>query len=410
MGSGAGVLYIFCWASLFYVASSSVAAMTTTIQSDSYQYASDSYSVAHINLQSTYDSEHILITIHGFYESGPQGAWSFDPDPVRYLFHPDATTSVWFGRDQPLSYTRGGPIDAFSATGSIMAQNQTDALNPRVSGWVGLGLVKEFTPGWKLNVAYSPLFLPTFGPSLGFSDRGDLSPSRFARLPPEDANTDGVTVPIRYELQIGQLSQLLLQHQGLISVSHDDEKLNADFYAFTAPKPDPVPLTNATLAVGADAVNAHVDIDPQFPREYWSGTRWQFKDVLFQPAFEFVQNLKLLAQHTVSATGYWGEKLPATFGVLSHFGLDYDSPQSSDFMVFLRLPFQLSEKFIFRTLFETTLLQNRQGFYWANELEYFLRKNLSLIAGIRILSGEDDSYFGDWRNEDSYSLGVKCIF
>jgi hypothetical protein len=384
-----------------------------------FQYASENSPTLYFIGKPRVDTQNFLGKAELYFESGPRGTWSLDPDPVRYHFSPDEEkkTRIWVGRDHPLHLLEDRFIEPTSALGSIWVQNQLDALNPRVSGWIGGGLVHSPSQNWNLVLAYSPIFLPSFGPGLGFTERGELNPARFARLPPESVTTGGVTLPIRYQLRVGQLSELLLRHQVFLGSRFTAGQTSVEAFAFTAPRPDPVPLTSATLSVGQNSVNANVLIQPQFPREYWSGIRIQQNDLPFKPAFELVQNLEEFPRHVVSLTGFFtpsrrppspGDLSPrASFGVLSHFQKRFDSPRFTDLLCFLRVPFELTARLIYRTILQTTLLPSRRSLYWMSELEYSIEAAFSAIASLRVLAGEDSSYFGEWRNQGSLSLGVR---
>jgi|GEM_PF-2236032 len=387
-----------------------------------FQYASEKAPTVYLSNKSVFETQSFLTKAELYFESGPRGAWTLDPDPVRYHFFFDEgkRTQIWAGRDHPLNLLEDRWIEPTSALGSIWVQNQLDALNPRVSGWIGGGVVHSFDDHWKVLFAYSPVFLPTFGPSLGFSDRGDLTPSRFARLPPESVVTGGVTLPIRYQLKLNQLSELLLRHQAFVGTSYSNDTTTLDAFAFTAPRPNAVPLTDASLAITQNTVNANVSINPQFPREYWAGMRVQRKDLLFKPALELMQNLEDYPNHLISLTGFFkAPSLPsgltrlsprASFGLLSHLQKSFSAPQFSDFMLFLRVPFELTTRLISRTIVQTTLLPGRRSLYCMNEFEYSLKTDFAILAGLRVLAGQDDSYFGAWRNQSSVSLGLKKVW
>jgi hypothetical protein len=422
MKSGLGVfrksfgVLLCCAGSLL---SSSFGSIRDDLGAHIFQYASEKAPTFYLSNKAIFETKSFLTKAELYFESGPRGAWTLDPDPIRYHFHLDENkkTRIWAGRDHPLHLLEDRWIEPTSALGSIWVQNQLDALNPRVNGWVGAGLVHSFDENWKMVFTYSPLFLPTFGPSLGFSDRGDLNPARFARLPPESVVTSGVNIPIRYQLRLGQLSELLFRHQVFLGASRTNDTATLDAFAFTAPRPNAVPLTDATLAVGQNTVNANVSINPQFPREYWGGVRYQRKDLMFTPALEFLQNLEAYENHLVSLTGYFkAPSLPsgftnlsprASFGILTHFQKQFEAPQFSDLMLFLRVPFELTQKLVSRTILQTTLMPSRRSLYWMNEFEYSIKTDFSLLAALRVLAGEDSSYFGAWRNLGSVSIGVK---
>ena len=418
MNLGMGIIGLFAvW--VFFCSASGAAEIYDDLQIQYKKYAPDSYATFYLNDKFVYTEGNFLGQLNLYTETGPIGSWSFDPDPVRFCFHPDANnnTLLWIGREHPLNFTRDFSVDPYGALGSIWAQNQTEALNPRVAGWVGLGFTQETSKDWKIIGMYSPFFLPTFGPSLGFSDSGELNPERFTRLPPGAAETGGVTVPIRYQLEISKLSEIVLQPQAFLGTNFNNGDINFDFYVYTAPDPNAVAETDAKLAVNGTSADAKVTVQPQFPREYWSGTSVSFKRLPLTPVLEFVQNLVDYPTHIVSLTAYFDtpqfnpfvakRTSKSTFGILSHFQRQFDDPNLSDCLIFVKIPVNLTDALVWNTLLQTTLLSMRQSFYWENELEYMLQKNFSLTADIRVLSGQDHSYFGDWRDQDSYSFGVR---
>lgn len=415
-------LHATCGA-IFLIPLAASASFEEDLQTQIFRYASESSPTLYLSSKSFFLTDNFLMKIDGYFESGSKGAWSIDPDPIRATFRLDGEgrSFAFIGRDHPLNFIRGIPVEPTSALGTIWAQNQLEALNPRVSGWIGGGIVHDIDRKWKLALAFSPIFLPTFSPSLGFTERGEMNPSRFARLPPAAASIGGVVTPIRYRIDMGQISTLLFQPQGMLAISHDDENTYLDAYVYTAPKPIPVPNPTSAIGVNASEVNAKVDVDVQFPREYWAGVQTQFKKIIFEPAVEFVQKLNELSERYVSLTGYFKSpklnpklsqrtRTRASFGLLTHLQKQFDSPMFSDFLVFLKVPVSLSEAIEYRTMVQTTLLSGRESFYWINEVEWTVSKVLSVIGAIRILTGVDNSWFGDWRNHDSYSAGVRWIW
>jgi len=409
MKSGFGVIRVIVsllWISPVVPIPAKGGTLNGVLETQVFQYASEDAPTFYLSNKTNYETPTFDGSIELYFESGPRGAWSFDPDPIRYhAFLDDLNqTEIWLGRSHPLDLIRNSRAEPTSALGSIWTQDQLNALSPKVSGWLGGGLIHEWAQGWKATLAYSPLFLPTFSPSLGFTERGDLNPARFARLPPSGVNTGGVTLPIRYQLRVDQLSELLFRHQAFLGIANSRESADFELYAYTAPKPDPVPITDATLAVSQNQVNAHVSINPQFPREYWTGTRMQSKTILFKPALEFVQNLEDFSNHLVSLTGYHG--VQTSFGILTHLNKNRDSARFSDFLVFLKIPASITNRISLQSLIETTLISTRKSLYCMEELQYWINQTFSVLLGLRVLAGEDDGFFGAWRNQSSLSIGV----
>ncbi len=358
-------------------------------------------------------SESFVSDFQTYFESGAGGAWSLDPRIVRYQVEiGENNDTLWFGRDHPLQFLRSTPITPFSALGSIWTQNDIHALEPVVDGWIGFGYVKNVAPGIKLSLAYSPLFIPTFGPSLGISNQGTLNPARFAQLPPQQVNINGAPFAIDYQIQTGQISSIVLQQSALMAAGYDTHGLHVDVYAYTAPNPNPSTSYTEAIALKNQTANAVVTVTPTFDRQYWSGFQAQLKDVLFQPTVEFTQGLQDFSLHSFSLSGSVQTlaKARATFGLLTHLSSPSTTPSLSDWLVYAQIPFALTARLEFKTIFETTLLTGQQSFYWANTVEYHLNPQLALLAEAKILSGQDNSYFGEWRNDDSISAGVKWVW
>ena len=392
-------------------ASRAAAAWEDELTSHQIQYASEDSPTIQITNKTLFESPHLQIRSKIFFESGPRGNWTLDPDPVRFHFLRGKTgeDEIWIGRDHPLRTLHGPDTEPFSAIGAIWAQNQVDALNPRVSGWVGAGMNHSLDGHWGVRLAYSPIFIPDLSPRLGFSDWGNLNPARFARVPPSTVETGGVSLPIRYQLRLNQLSEVVFRHQAFSGIDFDSKAFHLDLYYYTAPKPDPVPLTDSKIAVDGSNVNAHVAIMPQFPREHWTGLRAQMKDWILSPTLEFAQNLEDSTLHFVSISGSIGNphSTPPSLGFLARPFKSSDPPSLSDLLFFFRLPLILTRHLAARLLIESTLFPARRSLYWVQDLEYALQGGFSGLLSMKVLAGEDGSYFGEWRNESSLSLGLR---
>ena len=393
------------------VASNSFALFKNELQTQFYQYANESQPSFYLNGLSQIQSQNFETKIHTYYESGTKGSWSIDPDPLRldFKFNTEKKSFLWIGREHPLNLTRSKKIEATDAIGAVWTQNQLNALNPRVSGWLGIGLHQNLAENITLLFAYSPLFIPTLGPSLGFSENGDLHPKRYSRLPPASVDTGGTLLPIRYQLEVGQIKELLLQNQFFTGITHEGKDLSVDATFFSAPRPNAVPLTSAKLAVAQNAVTAKVEIEPQFPREEWVTLRLQIKNALFKPTIEWVQGVHDWSAQFASLSGSYafGSFSSIQFGLLSHMGDESEDPRFSDLLAFIKMPWSITDQLEFKNLIQSTLLNARQSIYWLSEIEYSFMKNFSAIGSVRMLAGQNYSYFGDWRAEDSAGIGMR---
>ncbi|NDG86005.1 MAG: hypothetical protein EBX52_13330, partial [Proteobacteria bacterium] len=214
-GPGSKTLLSILLAGLGLASPAAHAAWEDELTSHQIQYASEDSPTIQITNKTLFESAHFQARGKLFFESGPRGTWTLDPDPVRFHFLRGnrGDDEIWIGRDHPLRSSRGPDIEPTSAIGAVWGQNQLDALNPRVSGWVGAGLNHAFDEHWGVRMAYSPFFIPTLSPRLGFSDWGNLNPARFARIPPSTVETGGISLPIRYQLRLNQLSEIVFRQQ-----------------------------------------------------------------------------------------------------------------------------------------------------------------------------------------------------
>jgi hypothetical protein len=391
--------------------SNSFASFTGELQTQFFQYSSEQNPTFFLNGKTQIETGRFQTTLHTYYESSTRGTWSIDPDPLRFDFHlsEKKKTFLWFGREQPLNLVRSEKVKATDAIGTVWTQNQLNALDPRVAGWLGMGLHQKISENTTLLFAYSPFFIPTLSPSLGFNESGGLNPKRYSRLPPSDVNTGGATLPIRYQLELGQISDLVLQPQFFAAIARKTEAIEVDASWFSAPKPNAVPLTSAKLAVAPNAVTAKVEIEPQFPREQWATLHLRLRKVPFTPTVEWAQGIHRWTQQfaSFSGTAEWGSSASLNFGLLGHFADDSEDPRFSDTLAFVRIPWSITDRLQLRNLIQTTLLQGKKSFYWLGEFEMRLKNGLSLLLNARMLAGDDYSWFGDWRAEDSAGIGMR---
>lgn len=397
--------------------STALASFQEDLRTQFYQYATESNTVLNLNSTTTIQTDRFISKFIGYVETGKRGTWNIDADPLRYDFRYDDEKNnfIWLGREHPLNLTRNEPVQVTDAIGNIWAQNQINALNPRVSGWFSTGIHQQLNSNLIVLGAFSPLFIPTFGPSLGFNDSGDLQPVRYARLPPANVNTGGVLLPIRYQLELGQIKDLIFRNQyfGGIIFKNDDLYLEATY--FSAPRPNAVPLTQSALQITPQVVYAKVQIDPQFPREHWTTYRAQLLNVSFQPAIEYVYGLHSGTPQphqqyfSLSGSLSTGYRQKATLGLLTSFQKNPEDPEFSDLLAFASLPVHFTDSLSLNTLIRSTLLNSRQSIYTMMELQYALSKSFWLLTSVRILAGQNYSYFGDWRSEDSFTLGMRVI-
>jgi hypothetical protein len=214
-------------------------------------------------------------------------------------------------------------------------------------------------------------------------------------------------------LELGQIRDLVLRSQYFGGIAFNNDSLYLEASYFSAPRPNAVPLTEAFLNVNpdADVVFAKVQIEPQFPREHWTTYRAQLVNMRFQPAIEYVQGLHDFSQRYLSLSGTFrtSPKIKANFGLLTSFRKNPNDPEFSDLLAYFFIPIPLTDSLLLNNMVRSTLLESRQSMYTMIELQYSISKTFALLTSLRILAGQNYSYFGDWRAEDAYTFGMRVL-
>jgi len=400
----------------------------------------------------------------GYWENDPYADFSFDPDPVVGRYGHAFLGHAWVGRTHPLreslrSFQRIDATDAstdplldpvkpYDAIGANWAQNQSNALDPRVAGWIGVG-GRLHVPGDKrffVTVNYSPIFLPSFGPKLTLSDKDAPTGSRFARLPPLYANFNGAVLPLRYTLRTGSLEKIVRQDQFFTSIGYrsfvsnskkgDDTSTyyihSADFMFWSAPSPSPEIDPSGVVRIVDTNVNIHVTARPYFPRQNFFAVRYG----IFRQGIgvELASAMRFMKSSNAKVKGggnFEADEMTLsikvrpssfiTFGGLHGFSMQQDSKVGADIptftnprfdrnLVWLHLGANITDK-IYPSLFiQQHLGAGQLGNRVSPQAQYRLTKNINLTARADILTGSDRSYFGTWRHLDSVRLIARLVW
>jgi hypothetical protein len=219
-----------------------------------------------------------------FHEAGPAGDWSFD-FPQLYGRAVDPI-ELWLGRRLPWISSRDGvaQLPAWaSARSQAWVQNQSDVFEPRAVGWVGAGVVQPLIFDTALSVAYSPVFLPHFGPSVRLSPDLAAEASRYGRLPPQQVRIGEAVFPIRYRIDTGDLREILLQQQVYAELKRGEFSL----VGWSAPSPEPAVDPRAELLLRDEASRVLVTARPRFVRQEFAGLLWNSRHARAEALYEF---------------------------------------------------------------------------------------------------------------------------
>ncbi len=352
------------------------------------------------------------------YESGAGGEHGFDIDNAvqRWGFGPG---HLWLGRVHPAGEERGETkVKSTSAIGASWAQNQGDALAPRVSGWIGTGIHLRGSNGAFATFAYSPLFLPSFGPRVSYSDTAPAQGSRFGRLPPQSVQIGGSSpLPLYYRIDAGDLMKIIRQDQAWLSLGKEFESFRIEALGWTAPSPNPTVSTTALVQSGAADANVLVTVNPSFARETFVGGaiettkfavparlealnetasgRWVLSARISPIRTLELGYLDSIERQNVPASAAGGPGAAVSSPVYGKnlWWMGISSPESWKLRPSLRV-----EK------------QPGQGGWVRPEIDWTLDKRTRIFARASVISGAENTWFGTWRSLDSISMGARILW
>lgn len=411
------------------------ASLSTQTQIRMLQYANEVQPVSRFDFQGAIRSQTQILPqkiplreaeLHTFYEPGAGGEYSFDVDPAVLRFAPFGSRAhFWIGRTHPLQEGISAERLAYtSATGSRWAQNRTDPMNPRVSGWPSLGArIQLGSPLAAITFAFSPIFLPSFDPSLDLSDARDPQGTRFSRLPPREVSINGSDpLPLRYRLDVPPLTEILFQSQAFAGVSIHPTGLLAQFFVMSTLQPDPeTAITNRLRIQNSETASVLITVRPSFPRRNEVGTRIEFSSIPLRPEIQALFNPSR-RQWTGSFS-----LLPVSFlslGILQEWTPASPAENTSTSAlvspVYSRL-LTWAEMTFAKTLWaslhwkpalriERHWAQNEQDLWIRPTLIYQAHERLAVHTSMNLLSGTNTSYYGQWRALDRIAMGVQYLW
>jgi len=353
------------------------------------------------------------LKIFAFQQVGQEGDKSFDVNTAVVRLEDRGVRHFWLGRALPLKEDPSRlEMPSTGALGVNWVQNQSNSLEPRPSGWIGAGWAGNVLD-LGVSVIVSPIFLPNFGPRLTLSEKAEASGSRFAQLPPAYLRgSDGSLIPMRYRLDTGDLQNVILRNQFFISIGPDTSWGSLRFLAWGAPSPQPVIDTQAGIAVdgGQKDVTALVTVVPKFPFQRFYGMHLVVGPTQWESAYEDGTGLLTLS----------GEAHPLhwlTVGALQRVALK-EQPADTNVIV-AASPYakdliwgEVGTWFFGGTLKPSLRLEHhftsgKEGSWVRPLVQYAPKEGLIVYAQASILTGQEGSYFGQWRSLDSVSTGVR---
>lgn len=358
-----------------------------------------------------------------FYESGVSGDLNFDMDNTLVRVSTWADGYLWLGRTHPFVEDSGRyvtrSVTTTSAIGSLWVQNDVNALDPRVSGWIGLGWSQKLqNTGIKWTLAYSPIFLPTVGPRVNLSSQNTPDGARFARLPPTYVELNGQLLPMHYDVQIGNIKDIILQDQVFVSLGHESRFGDFSVMAWSAPAPKPTITSSAVLKVNGvtQDVSVLATVEPYFARQTFFGGSWGLPSFALAPHLEAIYE-RTSNLWTISAQlepfsffkmGYL-DTLGETVVNLSTVGAATLVPNFANKLLWAEISYKLFRSRLCPSLLiERSFADDAQGGGGGiirPTVQYNFDKHTSLFASASVLNGRSGNYFGAWSGLSSVSVG-----
>ncbi len=140
-------------------------------------------------------------------------------------------------------------------------QMQRNRLNPMTGGNLGVFYVIK-TPGLNIDLMYSPFFLPSRGPDVGFENGRAVTQNPWFLAPPTEVPYEGDTFSTRYELKNPELTDFLKQQTIAIKALAFDSQhwsLNIGY----ANKPSPRFVTDLDFQANISDPSVPIDISIQ---------------------------------------------------------------------------------------------------------------------------------------------------
>ena len=405
---GWGALLVLC----FVLKSPLTSHAETSVDAEAVGTASDRAALTRLGVTSRGSLLPEIGFVGGFVESGPQGDWSFDIDRVVFPLG----SSFWIGRSHPLENPGGADLDPFSAVGNSWVQNQSNALHPRVSGWIGGGATFEPRTNSRVRLAISPLFLPSFGPRLTVSETNPASGSYFSTHPPDFVLIEGVELPLRYRLQVGDIRSVVLQPQLFMSWSERTRSGQITVLGWSSPSPSPQLSSDAVIQIQDSQVLALATVTPQFERKHFAGITYD----TYVPGNTWgfsLQGIKELGSRQTTVSGsaafFPAPSLRVRLGVLHRLPGSSFAPireiRRDDRLTTAQVVYRW-KKWLVSLLAQRNWAGDESGHWFETTVGHALSKNLTVELRSSILSGSDRSFFGNWRALDQIILGAAWVW
>jgi hypothetical protein len=328
-------------------------------------------------------------------------------------------------------------VDDHWSFGKVNHRQNFNYFEPGREGLLGVMIKRTSNKrGARLHLFFSPLYAPELNPSLDIDKSAGTVTSNnpWAKPPAPTARLEGRDVPIFYDIDYPEISEVVFRSSGGVNVGWEDEHWEAGLYYLFKPENQISTAVEVSYNTGDDIVNA--DVTPQFyyHHVYGGNLRWRNRDVtIYASAIavrpnEYPDVSLEAAQYTqlemekrredyvgggiARSNGRWGT------------GFDYVARLSP----FDRAEDILAEdprwnqavhgwgRYKFTDSFEVSgdakydMLTTDRLFMF--KVVYYPLTMLALTAGVNMIGTPNDgkSYWGPFKNNDSVYSGLRYLF
>ena len=357
--------------------------------------------------------------------------WELEELPVQEngLPNPSQKLGPWSLHGQTQSQNLGLEL------GFPMQTNEIGAFrSPFLAGWVGVHIhvPESATIPISFSASASPLFIPTIGGQVRFSEDESTQTGRFGRTPPEKIEVSGTDLPLYYRLNTDHIwDDILLQPQFMIQASHHSTssaiegafrsaRWSSHFWISRAPQPDPAAKASGTIRVSGDEITALAEITPSFPQRWTFG----FTESLVLPesalSFHFDMNAAIGTENNSLPLGAEVGANGQTFGIQWAASLLHRLPKSSQpsssgvtsnpdasldrTLAQVEVRSHPSEPWV-AAIGAKTQLSHPYSTWISSTVTYLpLASHWKWQLCAELFGGSSGTYFGEWRTNDRLAL------
>jgi hypothetical protein len=171
-------------------------------------------------------------------------------------------------------------VDAHWGFGKINHRQNFNYFEPGHEGLIGMIFKRRHANGIRYHLFGSPLYVPELNPSLDInkSDGTITSKNPWAKPPARTARISSSDVPIFYDVDMPQLSQVIFRPSGGANIGWENKHWEAGFYYLRKPENQTSTTVDVSVNVTNDLVNARVTPQFYYHDIYGGNLRWKNKD------------------------------------------------------------------------------------------------------------------------------------